>query len=70
MRRTLHLVRQTRGRKRFCAPRDASYNLDPMFEDLNFRYFHGLMARPALGWGLAPRAPLWAITTLRTTPSC
>ena len=21
-----------------------------MFEELNFRYFHGLMARPVLGW--------------------
>jgi hypothetical protein len=52
MRRTLHLVRQTRGRKLILAPRGRVYDLDPMFEDLNFRYFHGLMARPALGWGV------------------
>ncbi len=26
------------------------YNLEEMFEDLNFHYFYGLMARPVLGW--------------------
>ncbi|HTP86627.1 MAG TPA: SprT-like domain-containing protein [Bryobacteraceae bacterium] len=51
MRRTLHLVRQARGRKRILAPQGRVYDIESMFEDLNFRYFHGLMARPALGWG-------------------
>jgi len=54
MRRTLHLVRQTRGRKQILAPRGRVYDLEPIFEDLNFRYFHGLMARPALGWSVRP----------------
>jgi len=54
MRRTLHLVRQTRGRKQILAPRGRVYDLERIFEDLNFRYFHGLMARPALGWSLRP----------------
>jgi hypothetical protein len=52
MRRTLHLVRQTRGRKRILPPQGRVYDLDRLFEDLNFRYFHGLMAQPALGWGI------------------
>ena len=50
VRRSLDLVRQIRGRKRVEHPQGHCYNLDEMFEDLNFRYFHGLMARPVLGW--------------------
>lgn len=50
VRRNLDLVRQIRGRKRVEHPQGHTYNLDEMFEDLNFRYFHGLMARPVLGW--------------------
>ncbi len=54
IRRTLHLVRQTRGRKLYTSPRGRHYDLEQMFENLNFRYFHGLMARPALGWSRQP----------------
>jgi len=50
VRRSLDLVRQIRGRKRLERPEGKHYNLEEMFEDLNFRYFHGLMARPLLGW--------------------
>jgi SprT-like family len=50
VRRSLDLVRQIRGRKRLRAPEGNHYNLEEMFEELNFRYFHGLMARPLLGW--------------------
>src|SRR6204780_2794958 len=50
VRRSLDLVRQIRGRKQVEHPRGQSYDLDQMFEDLNFRYFFGLMARPRLGW--------------------
>src|ERR1700686_3717032 len=50
VRRSLDLVRQIRGHKRLRAPEGAHYNLEEMFEELNFRYFHGLMARPLLGW--------------------
>jgi hypothetical protein len=50
VRRSLDLVRQIRGRKRVLDPRGAHYDLEAMFEDLNFRYFHGLMARPVVGW--------------------
>ena len=50
MRRSLHLVRQARGRKFLSGPQGEHYNLEKIFEDLNFRFFHGLMARPELGW--------------------
>jgi len=50
IRRSLDLVRQIRGRKRVEGPRGKRYDLDQMFEELNFRYFNGLMARPILGW--------------------
>jgi len=50
MRRSLHLVRQARGHKFVSGGQGAHYDLDELFEELNFRYFHGLMARPLLGW--------------------
>jgi hypothetical protein len=50
VRRSLDLVRQLRGHKQVRHPQGDCYNLEEMFEDLNFRYFHGLMARPILGW--------------------
>lgn len=50
VRRSLDLVRQIRGRKRVEPACGRHYDLDQMFEELNFRYFFGLMARPRLGW--------------------
>src|SRR5437016_1485388 len=50
MRRSLHLVRQSRGRKFVSGGKGLHYDLDELFEELNFRYFNGLMARPLLGW--------------------
>ncbi len=50
IRNHLQLLRQVRGRKIVAAPQGNHYDLEAMFEDLNFRYFYGLMARPALGW--------------------
>src|SRR5215469_8777905 len=50
VRKNLDLVRQLRGRKRVEHPQGHTYNLEEIFEELNFRYFHGLMARPVLGW--------------------
>ena len=50
VRRSLDLVRQIRGRKQVEHPQGRHYDLEQMFEELNFRYFHGLMARPRLGW--------------------
>jgi hypothetical protein len=45
-----HLVRQLRGRKQLTSPCGRYYDLEAIFEDLNTRYFHGLMARPTLTW--------------------
>ena len=54
MRRSLELVKQTRGRKFVSGPKGNFYNLQEIFEELNFRHFHGLMARPLLGWSRQP----------------
>lgn len=50
MRHSLDELRQARGRKESADPRGEAYDLVAIFEDLNLRYFHGLMARPQLGW--------------------
>jgi hypothetical protein len=50
MRQRLETVRRQRGRKYVSGGKGNYFNLDEMFEDLNFRFFHGLMARPELGW--------------------
>ncbi len=54
MRRALHLVRRTRGRKRLCGPSGICHNLEELFEELNTKYFHGLLARPSLSWSRCP----------------
>lgn len=54
MRRRIHLVRQIRGRKFVSGPQGEYHNLDTIFEHLNAQYFHGLMARPLLGWSRWP----------------
>lgn len=48
--RKAHLVRQIRGRKMLRSARGHFYDLDSIFEDLNTRFFHGLMARPRMSW--------------------
>jgi hypothetical protein len=48
--RKAHLVRQIRGRKRLRPARGMVYDLDAVFEDLNTRFFHGLMGRPRMSW--------------------
>jgi predicted metal-dependent hydrolase len=48
--RKTHLLRQMRGRKRLHSPRGYFYDLDTVFEELNKRFFHGLMARPRMSW--------------------
>ena len=48
--RKAHLVRQMRGRKRLHSAQGHTYDLEAVFEDLNIRFFHGLLARPQLTW--------------------
>jgi hypothetical protein len=50
--RKAHLVRQMRGRKQLRSPKGWVYDLDVVFEDLNRRFFHGLMGRPRMSWSM------------------
>jgi hypothetical protein len=54
MRRSLQLVKQTRGRKFVSGPRGSAYDLEEIFEQLNQAHFNGLMAQPLLGWSRQP----------------
>jgi predicted metal-dependent hydrolase len=45
-----HLIREIRGRKRISSDRGQMYNLEAIFEDLNVRFFYGLLARPQIAW--------------------
>jgi predicted metal-dependent hydrolase len=45
-----HLLRHIRGRKRIGLAQGRAYDLEAVFDDLNFRFFHGLLARPRLTW--------------------
>lgn len=48
----LERVRRERGRKRVLGPSGTVFDLVERFERLNREYFHGLMARPELGWSV------------------
>jgi hypothetical protein len=50
VRNQLDLVRRMRGRKQVEHAQGRYYNLDEIFDELNFQYFYGLMAKPTLGW--------------------
>lgn len=50
MARRAHLIRQIRGRKVLSSPQGHVYHLEHIFEQLNLRFFHGLMARPRMTW--------------------
>lgn len=54
MRRSLHLLRQIRGRKFISGAQGTRYNLAEIFEELNAKHFNGLLARPELGWSRRP----------------
>lgn len=45
-------VRRERGRKEVASAAGNTYNLDEIFDEVNATYFHGLMARPTLGWSI------------------
>jgi hypothetical protein len=52
VRRQMHLVRQSRGRKMLSGPKGKFFDLEEIFERLNQQYFDGLLGRPSLGWSL------------------
>ena len=45
-----HLVRQLRGRKRIDTAQGRVYDLEAIFDELNARYFYGLLERPRMTW--------------------
>jgi hypothetical protein len=47
-------ARRQRGRRRVDEPRGACFDLEEIFDDLNRRYFHGALPRPALAWTQRP----------------
>lgn len=48
-----HLIRQMRGRKTIHSANGHAANLEEIFEELNQRFFHGLLARPTMTWSSA-----------------
>ena len=52
VRRDLHLLRQTRGRKHISGPQGQRFNLADIFHETNAKFFAGLLPQPALGWSL------------------
>jgi predicted metal-dependent hydrolase len=44
------LLRQIRGRKQIDGARGRAYDLEAIFDELNTRFFHGLLARPRMTW--------------------
>ena len=45
-----HLIRNMRGRKTLSGARGQVYDLHQIFDDLNRRFFHGLLGRPEMTW--------------------
>ena len=54
VRHEMQRVKRERGRKDIVDPRGRCFDLLEIFEDINFRFFGGLMAQPALGWSRRP----------------
>jgi hypothetical protein len=54
VRHHLQQLRRERGRKQVSAPQGQCYDLEEIFEEINLQYFHGLMARPQIGWSIRP----------------
>lgn len=48
--RQTELIRYARGSKRFSGPEGRFYHLEKIFDELNLRFFGGLLGRPELTW--------------------
>lgn len=44
------LIRQMRGRKQIDTARGHVYDLEEIFDELNQKFFHGLLGRPQMTW--------------------
>ncbi len=53
VRRKVHWIRRTRGRKHLGVPQGRHFNLEKIFEKLNREHFLGLLGRPQLSWSRA-----------------
>ncbi|HET6200167.1 MAG TPA: hypothetical protein VFD93_07510 [Candidatus Acidoferrales bacterium] len=49
-RRRLHALRRKRARPKIVRARGEHFDLEPMFDELNGRYFREALARPKIGW--------------------
>lgn len=54
VRQELQRIRRERGRKHINGARGRCYDLSEIFEELNLKFFGGLMARPDIGWSKRP----------------
>ena len=50
LRRKALLIREIRGRKEIRSPKGRVYDLEEIFQQLNRRFFQGLLGQPRLGW--------------------
>ncbi len=50
--RHVERMRQQRGRKILSGAKGRTWDLDEVFDALNARFFHGLMAKPTLTWSM------------------
>lgn len=58
VRQELDQIRRVRGRKLINDPKGQHHDLLAIFDEINFTYFFGLMARPTLGWSRQPSRTL------------
>lgn len=54
VRHEMQRIKRERGRKQITPPQGNCYDMVELFEELNHRFFGGLMARPDLGWSVRP----------------
>ncbi|HYO80372.1 MAG TPA: SprT-like domain-containing protein [Bryobacteraceae bacterium] len=54
VRQQMERIKRERGRKQIVGPQGGTWDLQSIFEDLNVRFFGGMMARPELGWSRRP----------------
>ena len=50
VREKVHAIRRVRGRKWIGAPGGDSFHLEEIFEELNQKFFGGMLGRPRLSW--------------------
>ena len=51
-RRRLHTLRRKRARSKIVRARGRHFDLEPMFDELNQRYFQAGLTKPKIGWSL------------------